>query len=71
MIVRDGPDGEVYLPSVYSGPAAAEAARLARITEWTGGDGAPVRGVGQRTFLVGEEALPILDLKELRFGEDA
>lgn len=64
MSVKDGPEGEVFVPAVY--PAAGElsdAARLARSTDWTGGDGAPVRGVGQRTFLVGAEARPILELR--------
>lgn len=71
MVVRDGPDGEVFLPSIY--PPGKEpledAARLGRVTEWTGGEGEPVRGVGLRTFLVGEGAVPILDLGTLEFGE--
>jgi type VI secretion system protein ImpE len=46
-----------------------DAARLARSTDWTGGDGAPVRGVGQRTFLVGAEARPILELRTIAVGE--
>ena len=67
MIVRGGPDGEVFLPAVYAGVNAEtdDRLRLGRATEWHGGDGAPVRGVGQRTFLVGDEAVPILELSEL------
>ena len=72
MIVRDGPDGEVYLPSLYAGSQSDpdDQIRLARATNWKGGnDGAPVRGVGQRTFLVGEDALSILELEEVEFKQ--
>jgi type VI secretion system protein ImpE len=71
MIVRGGADGEVFLPSLYAGSHAEtdDALRLGRATDWTGGDGTPVRGKGQRTFLVGEDSAAILDLKELTFAE--
>jgi len=67
MIVRDGPDGEVFLPTLYPGSQEEpdERFRLGRATEWRGGDGAPTRGIGQRTLLVGEEARPILEIKEI------
>lgn len=67
MIVRGGPDGEVFLPAVYPGAEVEADAQyqLGRLTDWRGGDGSPVRGVGQRTFLVGEDAVPILELKSL------
>lgn len=69
MAVRDGPEGEVFVPAVYPDVdgAADDAARLARTTSWRGGDGAPVRGVGQRTLLVGDEPKPILEIREIRF----
>jgi type VI secretion system protein ImpE len=67
MIVRDGPDGEVFLPALYVGSAseADDRIRLGRFTDWRGDEGAPVRGIGQRTFLVGEQACPIMQCKEL------
>ena len=74
MVVRDGPDGDVYLPVLYGNDAAEATAevRLGRTTEWheqAGADGTVlVRGLGQRMFLVGEDALGIMDLKELVFG---
>lgn len=70
MVVEGGPDGEVYLPAIYALPGAAwsDADRLGRATDWSGGDGTPVRGIGQRTFLAGEEALPILAITSLSFG---
>jgi type VI secretion system protein ImpE len=68
LIVRDGPDGEVYVPALYEpADAADEQLRLGRQTDWRGGDGTPIRGVGQRTFLVGDDAAPILELKQLGF----
>jgi type VI secretion system protein ImpE len=67
MSVRGGPDGEVYLPVLYHGSHAAptDALRLGRATDWQGGDGSPVRGLGQRTFLAGDQDLGILELKSL------
>ncbi|PWC37554.1 type VI secretion system accessory protein TagJ [Azospirillum sp. TSO35-2] len=69
MVVRGGPDGEVYLPTLYGGaPADADAAlKLGRATEWSDAADAPVRGIGQRCFLVGEESVPILQLGTLEF----
>ena len=67
MIVRAGPDGEVYLPVLYAGSHAEtdDRFRLGRMTDWRGGEGSPVRGVGQRMYLVGEEPRSILELKEI------
>ena len=42
--------------------------RLGRMTDWRGGEGGPVRGVGQRMFVVGEEDRSIMELKELTFN---
>ncbi|HEY0418031.1 MAG TPA: type VI secretion system accessory protein TagJ [Acetobacteraceae bacterium] len=68
MSVRNGPDGEVYLPAIYGSEDATleDQFRLGRSTDWTDGDG-PVRGIGQRLFLVGEEATGIMDLTTLEF----
>jgi type VI secretion system protein ImpE len=67
LVVRDGPDSEVFLPTLYPGSQAEpdDRFRLGRATEWRGGDGTPTRGVGQRTLLVGGEARPILEIKEI------
>ncbi len=68
--VNDGPDGEVYLPAVYDSdqPDLADEFRLGRATDWQGEEDGPVRGVGQRIFLVGDDARGIMDLAALRFG---
>jgi type VI secretion system protein ImpE len=67
MIVRGGPDGEVYLPTLYAGTHAQDdkQLRLGRATDWRGGNGTPVRGLGLRTFLVGDEGRTILELRDV------
>jgi type VI secretion system protein ImpE len=69
LIVRGGPDGEVYLPALYAGAHAEtdDQFRLGRATDWRGGDGSPVRGVGLRTFLVGDKDRTILEIREATF----
>jgi len=65
--LRDGTDGVVYAPAIYPGGAGlSDALKLGRATEW--GERAPVRGQGQRMFLVGEEAVALADLKSVRFA---
>jgi type VI secretion system protein ImpE len=70
MSVVGGPDGEVYLPAIYVPPNGApdSSALLGRSTDWVGGENAPVRGIGQRTFLIGEESVPIMQLGKLEFA---
>jgi type VI secretion system protein ImpE len=69
LVVRDGPDSEVFIPALYAGTSSEsdDTLRLGRQTDWRGGDGTPVRGVGQRTFLVGDVDVPILELTDLTF----
>jgi type VI secretion system protein ImpE len=71
MIVRGGPDGEVFLPVLYPGAAAEEdeQMRLGRKTDWHDGENTPVRGVGQRMFLVGEQGLGIMELLQVEIAE--
>jgi type VI secretion system protein ImpE len=66
LSVAGGPDGEVFLPAIY--PTAGSAlSRLGRQTDFIGGDGAPVRGVGLRSFIFGEDVCPILEIAKLEF----
>jgi type VI secretion system protein ImpE len=69
MSVRNGPDGDVYIPAVYGSEDAAlsDALKLGRETDWQGE--ALVRGLGQRLFLVGEEAIGVMDLGTLEFAD--
>jgi type VI secretion system protein ImpE len=68
--VNDGPDGEVYIPAIYDSGLSdlADDYRLGHATDWTGDEPGPVRGIGQRDFLAGEEAFAIMQIAELRFG---
>jgi type VI secretion system protein ImpE len=70
MSVAAGPDGDVYLPTTYwsADPALAEELRLGRATDWPDPKGGPARGLGQRVFLAGDEALEINALDVLSFG---
>jgi type VI secretion system protein ImpE len=69
LSVADGPDGEVYLPVLYDPPVPPSAAcRLGRATDWTGDGAGPVRGIGQRVLLVGDEGVPVLELGTLAAG---
>jgi type VI secretion system protein ImpE len=71
MSVREGPDGDVFVPALYVPPVGAaepDQIRLGRATEWTGGETGPVRGHGQRMFLVGEEGRTVMELGSLAFA---
>jgi type VI secretion system protein ImpE len=55
----------LYLP--YDG-TQPDTIRLGRATDWTDGTGGPVRGLGQRMFLVGEEGRSVMELAALTFA---
>ena len=70
--MRDGQEGDVFLPAVYINSHASPdpQARLGRLSDWLTPSGAgPVRGIGARMFLVGDDALPLLDWKQLTFAD--
>ena len=73
MIVAGGPDGEVYLPAIYPATRQAgdEQLRLGRGTGWLGDEGQPVRGLGQRMFLIGDQDRSIMQLTEVTFAAAA
>ena len=60
-----------YVPVLYEGshrPANAQV-KLGRQTEWlASSEGGPVRGAGQRTFLAGDEAYGVLDIRRVEFA---
>jgi type VI secretion system protein ImpE len=70
MVVHDGPQGVVYLPAIYDSPQTdlSEEHRLGRTTSWLDEETGPVRGLGQRVFLIGDDALAVMDITALRFG---
>ena len=73
MQVSEGPDGDVYLPTIYPPFANAttpltDALRLGRATDWEqqGAEG-PMRGLGAVTILVGEEAMTWREMAAINF----
>jgi type VI secretion system protein ImpE len=71
MVVRDAFDAEVHMPAVYGTlDGADDASRLGRCTDWIGEPPAPVRGVGQRVFLLdGDRETGVMELQTVTFGE--
>jgi type VI secretion system protein ImpE len=69
LSVADGPEGEIYIPSVYPSGKDAVAAhfRLGYETDFVGKEKGPKFGVGLRTFLIGDNAVTILELNRLEF----
>jgi len=68
ITLKDSTEGVVYIPAIYSvTPDASADVKLGRETSWSEGPG-PVRGIGQRVFLVGEADVAISELKALRFS---
>jgi type VI secretion system protein ImpE len=65
--VRDGPAGDVFLPSLYPGSQdhPDTAIKLGRSTDWKSEDGGPTLGLGARTFLIDDDALSLLEWREL------
>jgi len=76
MSVEEGPEGEVYLPTIYPGTAETNdpQLQLGRGTAWQESGQGVVCGHGLRMFLVGEEDKTILELQHIEFdtesGED-
>jgi type VI secretion system protein ImpE len=66
--VRDGPAGDVFLPALYpfSHEHSDDLVKLGRMTDWKGGEDGPVQGVGLRTFLMGDDAITLLEWRELQ-----
>lgn len=69
MSVNEGPDGDVYIPTIYAtDETITDGLRLGRETDWRQANDGPVRGVGQRVFLAGDDDVALMDLTTLRFG---
>jgi type VI secretion system protein ImpE len=70
IIVRDGPQGEVFIPVLYPNRAGAadEKIRLGRATDWIDLDQGIALGSGQRMLLVDDDALPVMQLASVECG---
>ncbi|TWT63909.1 type VI secretion system accessory protein TagJ [Rubinisphaera italica] len=63
--VEDGPEGVVYLPAIYANPGLDDddKMKLGRMTDWHEVPEGPILGIGQKTWLVGENDLPIMTIE--------
>lgn len=70
LTLRDGTDHRGFVPALYDGSSrhADDQVRLGRATDWIAASDAPVRGVGQRLFLVGESDCGLLELGKVAFS---
>ena len=73
MSIDSGPDGDVYLPAIYLDPTEESPSdaqlRLGRGTDWLEMGEGIVRGRGQKTLLVGEHDLPLMQLESIHREE--
>jgi type VI secretion system protein ImpE len=60
--------GNVFVPALYPGSYEHpdDQIKLGRATDWKSSDTGPVLGVGARTFLVDDDALGLLEWRELK-----
>ncbi len=66
--LTDGQSGEVFLPTLYPGSHhhPDDLVKLGRSTDWKTLEDGPVLGIGQKTYLAGDEPVGILEWRELR-----
>jgi type VI secretion system protein ImpE len=71
LSIREGPVGDVFLPVRYPGSHehADEQIQLSRATDWVQAEGGPARGVGARVFMVGDDAVGLLDWRDVCFAD--
>jgi len=70
LVLTDDSQRRGYMPVLYPGTHehSDDKIKLGRVTDWLQTDDGPVRGVGQKMFLYGEDAVSLLELGEVRFG---
>ncbi|HEY5313175.1 MAG TPA: type VI secretion system accessory protein TagJ [Pirellulales bacterium] len=70
VVLVDGTQRSGYLPALYhdSHQHADDQVRLGRKTDWLELPGGPTLGQGLRTLLWGEEALSLLDCRQIQVG---
>lgn len=70
MTLRDGPTGDVFLPAIYpfTFEHADEELLLGRATDWSDPGVGPVRGIGGKLLILGDDGVPLVELRELEMG---
>jgi type VI secretion system protein ImpE len=68
--MRSGPSGDVFLPALYpdSHLHDDDQVKLGRSTDWIDSAPGPVRGAGHRTFLCDDDAISLLEWRQLQIG---
>jgi type VI secretion system protein ImpE len=66
--VADGPDGEVFLPTIYCTKQPSAAQRLGHVTDFESPAERVSLGLGLRMFLVGDESRSIRELGRVAFA---
>lgn len=64
IVIKDGPQGEVFVPLTYVGSSRISE-RLGKDTDWQQLHEQLFTGIGQKMLLAGEQALPLSELKSL------
>jgi type VI secretion system protein ImpE len=69
LLTWEGLSVSCYLPVLYPDSCLHEDARikLGRLTDWISLGGPFYRGVGQHVFQIGEEEIPILEIRDVTF----
>jgi len=68
VAVTDGPDGEVFIPSIYRSRGMTTAERLGHTTDFEDVGARVALGRGLRTFLIGEFTKTIHEIDKIRFS---
>lgn len=67
FVLADGSQHRAYIPALYVGSHehADDRVRLGRFTDWQETPSGPVRGIGQRMWLAGDDGHPLLEVRNL------
>ncbi len=67
---HDGRTVAVTLPLVYAGPAGTDGEFVLGLdTDFAGGDGGPVRGVGGRLLMIGDDEVRLADIRQIDLSQ--
>jgi type VI secretion system protein ImpE len=66
LALHGGLEGDVHLPGIYPESQGSDDPdiRLGRATDWQGGEGRPIRGIGGKTWLLENSTKPLLHIRE-------
>ncbi|MBN1851493.1 MAG: hypothetical protein JW829_02170 [Pirellulales bacterium] len=72
METKSGINGDVYIPAIYEATRRQDkdSLILGREVAWDEGE-PPIRGLGMRTYWIGDEAIPLLDFGMIVFDTGA